>query len=262
MALALTSRITALAAAIAVSVSGTAQSADSDNASLIDPQADALVKKMSDYMGGLKSFSVNAYVFDEQIMGDAFKMSVLRSGVIKVQRPDKFYVSRTGELRDQEAFFDGSTLVIHGKRLDAAVEVPAKGDIDAGLSAAAELAGNELPARDLLARDSYTPLIDAVEESAYLGKVAIGGETCRHLAFRTAEVDWQLWVSEGERTLPCRYTITSKWLTGAPQYTITFANWKTDQAIPADTFEFKPAKGTKTMTPEEFRKQLTEVGGE
>jgi hypothetical protein len=224
------------------------------DATKLDPQADALLKKMSDYVGGLKSFTFVAHVSDEHIMSDGFKLSMIRSAAVKVQRPDKLHVARKGMLQDVEVFFDGRKLVVHGKRIGRSIEVPVSGDIDAALDATTETFGAELPARDLLSTDSYTPLMEPVEESVYLGTVEIDGTTCRHLAFRTEEVDWQLWVAEGDQPLPCRYTITSKWTYGAPQYTLVFTNWEVDPELPASAFQFAAPDGVKSVTVEEFRK--------
>lgn len=247
---------TAVAAALLLSASGAVVADGSANRA---PEAEALLKKMSDYMSGLKSFTADAYVFDEQIMSDGFKMSVLQSGVIKIKRPNKFYVSRKGMVRDQETFFDGERLVVYGNNLNMSVEIPVKGDVDAVLDAATENFGAELPARDLVSTDSYTPLMEPVEESSYLGTVDIGGVTCRQLAFRTDEVDWQLWVEEGDRPLPCRYTITSKWTYAAPQYTVTFTNWQVNPDLSDDEFTFTAPDGAKSVTAEEFRKTLNSI---
>ncbi len=251
-----------ITAALLLGASGPIVAGDSGGSTGLDPQADALLKKMSDYIGGLKSFTADAYVFDEQIMGDGFKLSVLRSGFIKVRRPNKFHIARKGMVRDQEVFFDGSSLVVHGKRLGMSIEVPVSGDVDAALDAATETFGAELPARDLVSTDAYTSLMEPVVESAYLGAVEIGTATCRQLAFRTDEVDWQLWVQEGERPLPCRYTITSKWLSAAPQYTVTFTNWQVNPDLPDGDFKFIAPEGTKPVTLEDFRKMLKQAGGE
>lgn len=46
--------------------------------------------------------------------------------------------------------------------------------------------------------------------------------------------------------MPRKYVITSKTLTGAPQYTLRIKDWKTDAFNDADTFVFKaPAGATK-----------------
>ncbi|MGB5570556.1 MAG: DUF2092 domain-containing protein [Sedimenticolaceae bacterium] len=59
-----------------------------------------------------------------------------------------------------------------------------------------------------------------------IGSGVIGGVECDHLAFRAKEVDWQIWIAQGERVYPCRYTITSKLLNGGPQYSIQVRAWK------------------------------------
>lgn len=225
-----------------------------------DPAADALVKKMSDYMGGLKSFSADAAVVDEMIMGDGLKLSALRAGSIKLRRPDHFYMSRKGMVRDQEVFYNGKRLKVHAKSAGAVLDVPAEGEVDALLNKAVEVFGAELPARDLLAADAYTALMEPVQESAALGVVEIDGRSCRQLVFRTDEVDWQLWVEEGDRPLPCRYTITSKWTYGAPQYSVTFSNWAVDPELGDDAFSFTIPEGMQPVTIEEMRKTIAAEG--
>ena len=113
---------TAVTAAVMLGVSNAAVARAAGSTTELDPQAGALVKKMSDYMGGLKSFTADAYVVDEQIMGDGFKLSVLKAGSIKVQRPNKFFIKHRSMLGDQEAFFDGSRLVVHGKDIGMFIE--------------------------------------------------------------------------------------------------------------------------------------------
>lgn len=233
--------------AIAVQAADTAPAAD------VDPQADALLKKMSDYVGSLKSFSADVHAIDQQLLGDGFKLSMFRQGKVEIQRPNKFRLSRQGMIVDQTAYYDGKELVVSGATLDAYVTVPVTGDIDAALDKGAETLGGALPARDLLSTDSYTSLMEPVEKGVYIGKVRMGNAVCHQLAFRTDEVDWQLWIQDGDTPVPCMYSITSKWLAGAPEYVVTFRNWQSNPEIPASTFEFKAPTGAKALTAEDFR---------
>jgi hypothetical protein len=76
---------------------------------------------------------------------------------------------------------------------------------------------------------------------------------CEHLAFRNDETDWQLWVRQGPEAIPCKLVITSKAVTGAPQYTLTVKEWKTD-AVPADTtFSFAAPAGAQSVKLEELK---------
>ena len=56
-----------------------------------------------------------------------------------------------------------------------------------------------------------------------------------------------MWVKAGDEPLPMKYVITSKWLTGAPQYTARFHNWNTKPEIDASQFEFKAPEGARKL---------------
>jgi len=56
----------------------------------------------------------------------------------------------------------------------------------------------------------------------------------------------QIWVEIGPRPIPRKYVITSKTVTGAPQYTVRIKDLKTD-ALADDAFAFKPPAGAKKV---------------
>ena len=77
----------------------------------------------------------------------------------------------------------------------------------------------------------------------HIGQGVVDGVECEHLAFRSTDTDWQIWIESGARPVPRKYVITSKTVTGAPQYTLRIKDWKTDAVADADTFVFKPPSG-------------------
>ena len=44
-----------------------------------------------------------------------------------------------------------------------------------------------------------------------------------------------------------KYVITSKWVTGAPQYSARLRDWNTNPEIGADRFVFTPPEGVKEL---------------
>jgi hypothetical protein len=85
-----------------------------------------------------------------------------------------------------------------------------------------------------------------VTDTKDLGSGVIHGVECNHLAFRTADVDWQIWIATGDKPYPCRYVITTTQVTGLPQYTLDVRDWKTGSEVAADDFAFKaPADAKK-----------------
>jgi hypothetical protein len=75
----------------------------------------------------------------------------------------------------------------------------------------------------------------------------IGGVECDHLAFRTKEVDWQIWIAQGSRPYPCRYVITSNRAAQAPEYGITIRDWKSGAEVGSEDFAFKNATSAKKV---------------
>ena len=90
-------------------------------------------------------------------------------------------------------------------------------------------------------------LTEDATQGAYVGTGVIGGVECDHLAFRNPRVDWQLWVQKGDQPLPLKYVITTKWVTGAPQYSLRLRNWNVKPEIDAAMFTFTAPAGAKKL---------------
>jgi hypothetical protein len=211
-------------------------------------EADArkLFKAMSDYMAAQKAISLQYDTILEVVTKDKQKLGIASSGKITLNRPDKIHATRTGGFADVEFLFDGKTLTLLGKteNLYGQLEVP--GTIDHLIDELRDK-GRPVPGADLLLSDVYDKLMAAVVDVKDLGSGVIGGVECDHLAFRTKEVDWQIWIAQGSRPYPCRYVITSNKVEQAPQYSVTIRDWKTDAEVGSYDFSFKNATGAKKM---------------
>jgi hypothetical protein len=211
-------------------------------------EADArkLLKAMSDYMAAQKAISLQYDTILEIVTQDKQKLGLASSGKITLNRPDKIRATRTGGFADVEFLFDGKTLTLFGKteNLYGQLEVP--GTIDHLID---ELRNNgrPVPGADLLLSDVYDKLMANVVDVKDLGSGVIGGVECDHLAFRTTEVDWQIWIAQGSRPYPCRYVITSNKVEQAPQYSITIRDWKTGNEVGSEDFIFKNSTNAKKM---------------
>ena len=40
------------------------------------------------------------------------------------------------------------------------------------------------------------------------------------------DVDWQIWIAQGDKPYPCRYVITTLSYPQEPQYTLDITDWK------------------------------------
>lgn len=213
----------------------------------IDADADNVLRSMSAYLSSLSTFSMNADIDNEIITHDGQKLQLSSVAMLVLERPGKFHVQRKGMFADAEFIFDGNTLTLYGKRLNVYAQTDVSGTIDDAIRALEIETGLDAPGADLLLSDTYGILASGVERGVYIGVAYVNGIACHHLAFREKEVDWQLWVQTGEQPLPMKYVITSKWMTGAPQYTVQLRDWNTKPQIKAGQFEFTMPKGARRL---------------
>jgi hypothetical protein len=136
-----------------------------------------------------------------------------------------------------------------GKNANAYAQVESPGTIDQLVDTLRDKYGRPIPAGDLLMSDVYGQLMAEVKDTKDLGSGVIGGVECDHLAFRTEEADWQIWIAQGARPYPCRYTVTSTKVSGGPQYSVDVHGWRTGADVVTDPFKLQIPTGAKKMNP-------------
>jgi len=213
----------------------------------VDPEADEILREMSVYLGGLSAFTADADVANEILDLAGQKLQLSSSASVVLQRPGRLHMSRQGGIADVEVFFDGSSVTLYGKTHNVYVQIESPGTIEDALQTLRGEIGIDVAAGDLFYADPYPGLVTDVVSGAYLGWGYVNGIRCHHLAFRAAQLDWQIWIQTGDTPLPMKYAITSKWVTGAPQYTVRFHNWNTKPKIRASQFEFTAPKGAERL---------------
>ena len=218
----------------------------SSTVSADEADAKRLLKSMSDFMASQNRISVSIDTSLEVVTVDDQKLELASSGALVLERPDKLHATRVGGFSDVEMFFDGRTMTMVGKTANAYAQVAAPGVIDEILEQLPLKYDIYLPASDLLMTNSYDVLMSEVVDVKDLGTGVVGGVTCDHLAFRTKEVDWQIWIAEGEKPFPCRFSITSTQIKQGPEYTVQFWDWKSGSDVAKVDFGFKnTTKATK-----------------
>lgn len=215
----------------------------------IDPEADKILKSMSSYLAEAKAFSVNADIALDVVTDNGQKLQLSSFAKVVLERQNKFYIERKGNIVDAEFIFDGKTLTLHGKKRNVYAQIDVPGSIDDAIRAYELETGIPAPGADLMFANPYSILSTGVQSSSYLGTAYINGIECYHLALREDRVDWQIWIQVGDRPLPMKYVITSKWQAAAPQYEIRFRDWVINPQIDDRQFTFAAPQGaTKLKT--------------
>jgi hypothetical protein len=245
-------RIFAMTASIAVLSGATTEGARAD-----DPAK--VLKTMTDYLAGQKSLSAKFDSDIEVITPELQKIQFASSGELKMDRPDKLRIRRTGGYADVELVYDGKTVSLYGNNAKSYVQAEMAGTIDQMIGTLQTRSGAGMPGSDLLLSNSYDELMTNVLEGKHIGQGVVDGVECEHLAFRGPDTDWQIWIESGAKPVPRKYVITSKTIAGAPQYSLKIRDWKTDANADGD-FVFKaPADATKVALDSAVLIELDEI---
>jgi len=213
--------------------------ATSTTASADENDARRLLKAMSDFMAAQTALSFNYDASLEVVAEDGQVLGLVSSGAVTMNRPNKIIATRSGGFADVQMSFDGKTFTLLGKNVNLYTQIEAPGTIDQLVDVLRDKYGRPLPGADLLLSNVNDALMSDVVGVKDLGSGVVGGVECDSLAFRSTEVDWQIWIAHGDKPYPCRYVITSKDVAGSPQYTVQTSNWKTGVEVAVTDFTFK-----------------------
>ena len=225
----------------------------SSGANADEADAKRILMAMSEYMGSQQSLSFEFDAILEVVTHDEQKLGLASSGAVTLNRPDKIRVTRTGGFTDIEIIFDGKTLTLLGKLVNRYTQLDVPGTTDHLIDELKDTYNQPLPAADLLLSNAYDELMREVVDVKDLGSGVIGGIACDHLAFRTSEVDWQIWIAQGQHPYPYRFVITARLVNGGPQYSVQTRNWKAGDAVVATDFQFKNTTKAKKVDLKELK---------
>lgn len=212
-------------------------------AAKVDPEADRILRQMSDFLAKQREFSVQTNGELQVVLDTGQKIEINRVGKVSVQRPDRLRVDRSADLAKGQLYYDGRQLTVYGERNNAYATTQAPPTLDAAIEWAMDDLGLDAPGGDLLVSNPYAALMEDVRSGTYLGRTVIGDVTAHHLAFRNREgVDWEIWVTDGPQPLPLKYVVTSRDEQGSPQYSVIMSDWSLSPRLSQEEFRFTPPR--------------------
>jgi hypothetical protein len=206
-------------------------------ASASQAQAREILMRMAAYIASAEKYSVHLRAGYDAVQKSGEKIEFNEARIITLSRPDK--------LRVEGVRSDGArTLVVFaGKEItlfDAAHEVyattPQPGTIDQSIVHFVSDLGMRLPLSLLLMTRMPAELEARVTSLDYVERTNILGAPTHHLAARTKDIDFQVWVTDGDKPVPLRVVLTYKTVPGHPQFRAQLSEWNFAPAIKDATF--------------------------
>ena len=204
---------------------------------------DTLLRQMSDYLAAAEEFSFRTEVTTERVLTSGQKLQFSRAARIFVRRPDKLHVEINGDLENERIWYDGEQFTILDMDENEYEQAKVQGNIDSALDHMARTYGESSPLADLVYSNPYAILVENVETGMYVGLHEVRGVKCHHLAFTQKNIDWQIWIEDSARPVPCKAVITYKDTESVPQFTAVLYDWEFSPHLPDSLFEFYPRKG-------------------
>jgi len=231
--------------------------------SVIDPHADALMKRMGDYLAQARFFSVKAEVWQDVQLTSGLRAQAGRIIDLQVRRPNRYHAEVHSTRRSRGLFYDGKTITLVNRIKNFYGSVAAPPSLDKALDAASEEFGITLPLEDLVVSDPYHSAMQKVVSGTDLGPVTVLGTPCEHLAFSLGLVDWQVWIEDGPTPVPRKIVITYQDEEGSPEFTAILSDWDFLTTLPDFVFNFEPPRGATKIEVAELkaRREAHKKGG-
>jgi len=196
---------------------------------------------MTTFLKSQKAFSIDAQSTRDDVAAFGYKVQSNEHSTLTTQLADKLRVEVSGDDRNRLFVYDGANLTMYSPDDEAYTTVKAPATIGKLVDRLLG-AGIEMPLIDMLYSAYQGSLTEAVRAGLLVGDSNIDGAECDHLVFRQSNIDWQLWVEKGDKPLPRKMVITTRYEVGDPQYQVTM-RWNLKPKIDASTFVFTPPKG-------------------
>jgi hypothetical protein len=225
-------------------------------------EALAVLKRMSDFLAGVEEFRFSADVRYDAVQESGQKIEFGNERHVAIRRPDRARVEVI------HWYGAGEALVYDGGRLSMTIPNRA---IYASLQRTGPLAdaldylltehGVPTPLADLLHPELYSEVADRVTHGVWIGQATLDGVACDHLAFRSEDVDFQLFIRSGDQPLPLRLVIDYRNAEGKPQFRASLRDWELSPDLPEEFFRFAPAAGSQRVSFHELLDLMLETDG-
>jgi hypothetical protein len=215
----------------------------SNATSAIDPDADRVLRRMSEFLASAKSLRFHAQIEFDEVTREGEKLEFQGGLDVALARPGRLFMDFAGELGAKRLWIDSATVTIaDGPRRVYATESAAE-SLDATLASLAEVRGMEVPFTELLAANPYHAIASRMRSIELVGSGVVAGVVCDHLAFRGEHLDAQLWVERGSDPVPAKLVLTYKARPMAPQWAAVLSKWEIPAKVDPEEFVAKLPDG-------------------
>ena len=213
-----------------------------------DPEARAILMAMANFLAKTPAYSVTMRSGYDAIQADGQRIEFGEQRRILLQRPDRVRVEVERSDGDRGmVLFDGKGITVFKADDNVYARVEKPGTVDSALVYLVRDLQLTMP----MARMFHTGFPQEMEKLltaiSYVEEDALFDVPTDHLAVRSAEVDMQVWIAQGEQPLPRRVILTYKNAPGQPQFRADLSEWNLSPKVADNSFTFTPPAGAEQI---------------
>ena len=217
-----------------------AMSSGVSKAGVVEPAAIAALKKMSAYLSSASTLQITSQGSLDVVTNDGQRLQLDGTTDYKIRRPG-FVIDYKSDIKDRRFIYDGKTFTIYSPKLGFYASAPAPATNREALDVIYKKYGIALPLEDLFRwGDGASADRLAAMKSAYLaGTATLDGVETDHYAYREADVDWEVWIQQGNQPVPRKLVIVDRSNASRPTF-IARLDWKVNPVFSDSDFAFVP----------------------
>jgi hypothetical protein len=225
-----------------------AAAADTDPTTpVVEPEARQALERMSAYLGTLTSFEIKTQTSLDIVTEIGQRVQIDGTAHYKVRRPNGFVIDVVTDMKKRSFYYDGKSFTVFSPQHDYYATVAAPDTILKTLDVLWGQFGLALPLEDLFRwNDAKSRRTDELSSAFLVGPATIDGVLTNQYAFRQGEVDWSVWIEQGDRPLPRKLLIIDRSQAEQPAY-VARLSWTLKPTFAADTFTYKAGPNAKSI---------------
>lgn len=207
----------------------------------VDPDSIASLNKMGAYLRSLKAFQVQSVITMDDVLDDGQQVKFDSRVDLLARMPDRLRAEVNSAERHRLYLYDGKNFTIWAERVNYYATVPAPPTIAKLAKDLYDKYDIELPLEDLFSWGTPDSKVDEIKSGIDVGPSEVEGVTCEHYAFHQDDLDWQVWIQQGDYPLPRKLVLTTLTDDARPQYS-SVLTWNLAPSFNEAAFSFDPPK--------------------
>lgn len=213
------------------------------------PDAKAILQKMAQQLAQAPGFSVTIRSDYDAIQADGQSIAFGNRHQVSLQRPAQLRIDATRSDGDQDmTLFDGKTLTAYKSQHNVFAHVEKPGTVDDLVVYMVQDLQMTVPLARMLLTTLPQELESKVQSVSYVEKDVLLDVPADHIVANLPDIDLQVWVTQGEQSLPRKVIITYKNAPGQPQFRAELSDWNLAPAFKPDVFAWSPPQGAELIT--------------